>query len=89
MVWLVVVVVLLSVSISLAANPRREQLITMYFDKGYPYQVILLSLAAFHGIIMSMSTQRILRKNKLRLRRKHSSLHRVGELEKRHMYYLQ
>ena len=79
MAWLVVVIVLLSVSVSLAANPRREQLIAMYFDKGYPYQVILLFLAAFHGIIMSMSTlKRILRKNKRRRRRKHSSLHRVG-----------
>ena len=53
MAWLVVVVVLLSVSVSLAANPRRElQLIAMYFDKGHPYQVIVLFLAAFHGIIM-------------------------------------
>ena len=77
--WLVVVVVLLSVSISLAVNPRREQMIAMYFDKGYLYQVILLFLAAFHCIIMSMSTLKcILRKNKRRWRRKHSSLHNVG-----------
>ena len=79
MAWLVVVIVLFFVSVSLAANPQREQLVAMYFDKGYPYQVILLFLAAFHGIIMSMSTlKRILRKNKRRRRRKHSSLHHVG-----------
>lgn len=56
MAWLVVVVVLPFVSIAVAANPRREQLVAMYFDKGYLYQVILLFLAAFHGINMSMST---------------------------------
>ena len=79
MAWLVVVVVLPFVSIAVAANPRREQLVAVYFDKGYPYQVILLFLAAFHDINMSMSTlKRILRRSKLTRRREHSSLNRVG-----------
>lgn len=53
----------------------QDDLLEVYFEEGFTYQVILRFLAAFHGIFVSLSTlKRALRRQLLRRRGGYSSL---------------
>ena len=57
-----------------------DSLVREYFEKGFPYRLILCCLTACHGMRITLSTlKRILRRLNVRRRGSYSSLQYVGD----------